>query len=165
MAEPGMEKSQKARLWVRILLAVSLALNLLFVGLTVGAAARFWKPDGHRPHPSVGAALIRALPSEHRKGLRDEIRVHRDEGRYEKGRREAEEIAEILTDVPFDPDALAEIAGRQLERHHGWLSAMQGAWLDRVSAMSVDERSEYATRLQSIMSQERPKREWYKSKN
>lgn len=163
MSEPKVEKSPRARMWVRILLAVSLALNLLFIGLAVGAAARFGGPDGRRPPPSVGAALIRALPSDHRRELRDEIRTHRSADRREQGRAEAQAIAEVLMAPRFDPDALAELAGRQLDRHHGRLAKMQGAWLERVKAMSAEDRHAYAARLQEIMSDTHDKHRWFGS--
>ena len=161
MSQPGPEKSSRARMWVRILLAVSLALNLLFIGLAVGAAARFGGPDGRRLPPSVGAALIRALPAEHRRGLRDQVRAQRDADRREQGRTEAQAISETLRAPQFDPDTLAELAGRQLTRHNGRLVAMQRAWLDQVKDMSAEERKAYAARLQEVMSGKHVRRHWF----
>lgn len=161
MSQPGPEKSSRARMWVRILLAVSLALNLLFIGLAVGAAARFGGPDGRRLPPSVGAALIRALPAEQRRGLRDQVRAQRDADRREQGRTEAQAISETLRAPQFDPDALAELAGRQLARNHGRLAAMQRAWLEQVKDMSFEERSAYAARLQEVMSGKHARHRWF----
>ena len=46
--EPPKPRTPK---WVRVLLALSLALNLLIIGLVGGAMVRFGGSDGMRPPP------------------------------------------------------------------------------------------------------------------
>ena len=52
---PEPEKETR-RVWPRVVLVVSLGLNLLFVGLMLGAVARHGGPEGRRTPPTVGAA-------------------------------------------------------------------------------------------------------------
>ena len=63
-AEPN-PAPRRSPLWMRVLLGVSLALNLAVIGLAVGASFRLLGPDGPLPH-TFGGALIRALPAEDR---------------------------------------------------------------------------------------------------
>lgn len=143
--------------WVRILLIVSLALNLLIIGLVGGAMMRFGGPDGMRPPPrSIGAVLYRALPGEDRRALWSSS--HRAHG-GNPGQRKAQILAvtEALRATPFDPGAI-ETA---LETHALELDKVQKSlqqnWLTRVQEMSDEQRQAYADRL------EKPaKRSWFR---
>lgn len=141
----------RMRPWLRVLLGVSLALNLLIVGLVAGAMMRFGGPDGMRPPPrSLGAALYRELPRDARKTIRaamtsgpDGLALHRRDG--------VREIAEALRTEPFDPVALAAALDARARAQAAWLSSVQAAWLDEVKAMSATERAAYAERLEDAL--------------
>lgn len=140
-----------SRNWMRVLLAVSLALNLLFVGLAVGAAMRFGGMAAHHRMPSVGAALFRALPEADRRNLRVRSRELLDHEHERPPMAEAGEIVAALTAEPFDRLALEAIVARETQRRHAWITATQKAWVDQVAAMSAAGRREYAERLQEVM--------------
>lgn len=135
----------KVRPWLRLLLAGSLALNLLVVGLVAGAAWRFAGPGHDRGPPPTGVALIRALPPADRQALRDRIRA---EAPPDTDRRaEAESLARALEAKPFDRDALAAEVARQTHARGSFQSILLKVWLDHVAAMDDDRRAAYADRL------------------
>ena len=61
--------TRRSPLWMRILLGVSLALNLAVAGLVVGASLRLIGPDGPPAPHTFGGALIRALPHDDRREI------------------------------------------------------------------------------------------------
>ena len=91
MAETtGLTKRQR-RMWLRILVIVSLTLNLLFIGLVAGTFARVGPPMPPPP-PSVGAAMFKAMPPDDRKEIRERMRGTRDMHRDERHASEAEAV-------------------------------------------------------------------------
>ena len=157
---PEPEKETR-RVWPRVVLVVSLGLNLLFVGLRRGAVARPGGPEGRRPPPSVGAALYRALPHEDRQELREATRPIRDrEQMRSRDEKDLERIVEALRASPFDAAALSELVNRDFERRRDGLASMQAAWLQRIERMSDEERDDYAGRLTEVFAP--PKHGWFK---
>ena len=156
MADQGTGKPPRMRTWVRVLLGVSLALNLAVVGIAAGAALRFGKPDGtHRPPPPIGALLYRELSREDRK----EMRSRAAETRQSHGDRRKDEVAQIdaaLRAVPFDPVALNEVLSAQTRKREAFQDEVQQLWLKRVSEMSDKERAAYADRLKHAVERHGP---------
>lgn len=142
------DRPPRMRLWVRLLLLASLALNLLFVGLVGGALMRQSGPPGRAMPQSVSSALFRALPEPERKAMRDTIReMRRSDGGRAKAMEDARLIAEVLRRQPFDRAALeAEIAahiGGELAR----VAAVRAAWLDQIEALGDQGRDAAADRM------------------
>ncbi len=74
MSDSDKQKAPRTGRWVRWLLAGSLAMNLLVVGLAIGAVMRFGGPENaRRPPPSLVATLYRALPREDRQAVRSAL--------------------------------------------------------------------------------------------
>lgn len=150
-------KPPKTRLWVRVLLGVSLALNLLVLGLIGGAMLRFGGPDGMRAPPrSVGAALFRELPREDRRALRAGAGESHDQ-RHVRLKADAKALGAALRATPFDAGAMeALLEGHAKTRAESHMS-LQRAWLDRVIAMSNAERQAYADRLERTLNRSKGK--------
>jgi len=151
MTDATDRKPPRMRLWLRILLGVSLALNLAVAGLAIGAAIRFGGPDGARPPaPPLGALLYRELPREDRRALfRD--RLGSREERRARRQADAAEIDAALRAVPFDVTRVEAFLATQANQHRDIEKAMRDAWLKRVSGMSDAERAAYADRLAEAM--------------
>lgn len=136
------------RLWLRILFGVSLALNLLFVGLAAGA---WWRLDSGtrdmRPL-STGAAIYRALPREERRALRRSAFEGQDAPRRER-RNNVAELTRILRAESFDAQAASNILARERALREAHTDAMRNAWIDRISAMNQAERAAYAERIEA----------------
>lgn len=144
-------KPPRMRLWLRLLLVVSLALNLLVAGLAVGAVIRFGEErERVRPPMPLGALLYRELPREDRKLLRDRNIGSREE-REARRRADAKELNAALRAVPFDPARIVAFLEREATRQEGLEEAMRQAWLNRVTAMDDTDRAAYADRLQQAL--------------
>lgn len=134
-----------------MLLVVSLALNLLIAGAVVGAliSGGKWRHHGPLRLEAMGGPLTRALSQEDRRAIGHEIRdtYRRDGTSRARHREEIERLVEVIRATPFDraavEDRLARIRGMFLER----LTLGQTLLLDRLEAMSDDERAAYADRL------------------
>ncbi len=154
-------KPPKTRLWVRVLLGVSLALNLLVLGLIGGAMLRFGGPDGMRTPPrSVGAAMFRELPRADRRALRTGAGETHDQ-RHVRLKADAKALGAALRATPFDAAAMATLLEGHAKTRADFHISLQRAWLDRIATMSDAERYAYADRLERALN--RPKgKDWRK---
>ncbi|MDX2485777.1 MAG: periplasmic heavy metal sensor [Pseudodonghicola sp.] len=146
-------KPPRMRPWVRVLLGVSLALNLAVAGLAVGAAIRFGGPEKMRGPQPLGAILYRELPRQDRRALRDDNFGSRAE-RTERRRADNAELDAALRTVPFEPERVAAFLDEQARRHSELEQVMRKAWLHRIEGMSVAEREAYADRLAEAMARD-----------
>lgn len=145
------DNSGSKKNWLRILLIVSLALNLLVIGLMIGAALRFGGPDSVRHPPrSLGSALYRALPDDMRKEMRQHSRSGH-EARRRDGFRDVDAIVGAMRAVPFDGDRLRDLMNRQLEDREKFHRSVQDTWFQRISSMTDTERTAYADRLEEVV--------------
>lgn len=139
------------RTWIKLLLGVSLALNLAVIGLVAGAMLRFGGADGmHAPPRSLGASLYRELPPKARRALRDDLAPGPDGGLPDHAA-QTRRLTEVLRSEPFDPDAAAATLTAHSAAQAERLTRMQDAWLVRVTAMSAAERAAYADRLEEAL--------------
>lgn len=142
----------KRRLWLRIVFGLSLALNLLVLGVAVGAALRFGGPDGaRRPPPVVGAALYRELPRDDRRAFRQAMEKSpqaRGPGRKEV----AGQIAALLRASPFDISALQALLDDQAAQRGQWQKAASQALIAQLARMDPQERAAYADRVEEALS-------------
>ena len=166
------QKPRKGRGW-KVLLVVSLALNLLFIGLIGGAMARFGGPGPHGGHEgarggSLGTAVFRALPKEDRRAmfrLMVSSRSSKPEREAGAGGQEALDLLANLRADPFNTETLLRFAEQQADRYSNRRQQFAKAWAERVSAMSVEERRAYADRLEDILNNRGKKRHWGKRKS
>jgi len=137
---------------IRALLFVSLALNLLVVGLVAGALLRFQRGDtmagpplGDLGYGPFAQALTREQQGELRKDLvsrAGDLRDNRAEIRDD-----IEAFLTALRATPYDPVAVRTIAERQQERLSARQQIGQQILMDRIDAMTDHQRAEFADRL------------------
>ncbi|MEP5732305.1 MAG: periplasmic heavy metal sensor [Sulfitobacter sp.] len=140
--------------WV---LGVSLALNLVFVGLIAGSAYRFHAKDAERhgadARPqSYGAAFARALPREARRQLRNSLResgLGTDKG-AERELLFTQMIALLRADE-FDRAAAQEILQAQAKTAVLMQGRAQAGWLTLVSEMDAEARRTMALELEDAL--------------
>ncbi len=151
--KPGM------KLWLKLLLAGSLALNLAVIGIAVGAAWRFSGTDRHWHRPQAIEPLIfRGLEPETRKSLR--LEAGGEHGSYHKRRRaESAAVIEALRSGSFDAAALRDMLRSQADARHAFHTKVQDAWVRKMEAMTPEERAAFADRMEERM-QQRGKR-WH----
>lgn len=150
------DTTPRPRRWLHLLLIVSLGLNLVMIGLALGAVLRFQGPEGIRAAPrSPGLALYHALPDRDRALMRRAMRNTGDRSRHA----EMDDIVTALQALPFNPDALESVLLRQASGREQATQAVQKLWIERVTAMTDKERTDYARKLARIS--RRAKDRWH----
>jgi uncharacterized membrane protein len=142
--------------WVKVLLAVSLALNLLVAGVVVGA--RFGDgPHGHdgRPGPRGGfdpalGPFSRALPEPYRDRALDELRARAGDARANRAALagQVSEMLSLLRDEPFDAQAMGAVLDAQSAVFAERGEIGRDVVLEQIAAMSPAERAALADRLE-----------------
>ena len=138
--------------WMRWLLVLSLALNLLVLGLVVGDALSGGGPGrGPRPVEMTLGPVARALDPADRRAILGELRGHPDLHHLGRGGREAglREVAAALRAEPFDADRARAALAMQSDRVVAAHAAVQEALLARIAAMTAEERAAFANRLEA----------------
>ncbi|MCE6957821.1 periplasmic heavy metal sensor [Cereibacter sphaeroides] len=150
---PTPASAPRAPLWMKIALAVSVALNLAVVGMAGGAAWRFHSDGGPRgPVRDLGfGPFSEALAPADRSALRQKFFDSR--GDFREARREMRaDFAAMLAALraePFDAAALQAVLDRQ--RVRGAEMAEVGSRLlgERIAGMTPEERRAFADRLEN----------------
>jgi len=140
-----MEQDVKPRKAWQIVLVVSLALNLLFVGLVGGA---FLRGGGAPPRGfdlQLGP-LSDALSRADRRKISDQIR--RDIGRSGLSRNERRVAFEALVSAveaqPFDPELLTRLIEDQQSRTTNLRTTALSAFVGHLTEMTAQERQTFA---------------------
>lgn len=158
------DQTPKPRLWLRILLFVSLAANLLVVGLVVGLA--FHRDDDnkrrHPPRPDqIGGPLTHALSPEDRREIGRAIwqEYRADRPNRDSFRAEYDAVLDALRSVPFDRTVVEQSLQRQIDFATQRQRIGQRILLERLTTMSDDERAAFADRLEEGMRRWNERRE------
>lgn len=147
------------RLWLRVIVFVSLAMNLLILGAVVGMLVlgpRF----GDRPHPPrvdrAGGPLTAALNREDKREIGRKLRRLYRDGRpnREAVRAEYREVIAALRADPFDATRVEASLKRQLNAVTERQALGHEVLLDHLGAMSVEARRAYAHRLEEGLENE-----------
>lgn len=149
-ARPG----AKAPRWMRGLLVVSLALNLLVVGLVAGSVLGKSRSGGRsvEAHEFQRHPLIGALARDDRREVMQQLR--RDNGQHRENakalRTRFRAYLEALRADAFDADAIEQLLKDQREAMGGWQDGVDGILLQTLSDMTPEERLAYADRLEEL---------------
>lgn len=134
---------------LRIVLVLSLALNLAILGLAAGFALR--DQDGRPPRGfdiSLGP-IGQALAPEDRAAIRDSLRGRSEGPRLQSNRQdEINTLMTALTQEPFDEAALRAALATPVNRMSKLQSDAVDALADRIAAMTQEQRAAFAGRLQ-----------------
>lgn len=135
---------------LRIVLVVSLALNLAVAGLAVGMALR-----GHDGRPPRGfdmslGPIGQALAPQDRAAIRDSLRQRGDLSGPRSNRQEdLDALLAALTRQPFDEDAMRIALATPVDRMSQLQASAVSALADRIGAMTDGERAAFAARLEA----------------
>lgn len=143
--------------WV---LGLSLALNLLVIGAIAGAALRYGgdRGAGVKGPPGIhsyGAPFVRALPREARRAFHRELRSRGGLPSRADRRAVYDEMALLLRQDPFEPEAIRDLLARQQQVAQGVQQQAHEAWLALVTRMTPAERAAVAERLQDSLRKRR----------
>lgn len=155
MTDPA-PQTPKPRSWMRPLLFVSLAGNLLIVGAVAGAML---SPDGPRKRFGeadralrgvVGEPFFRALPRHERRALERDAIANRDRVRESRASLQIrlDAFLAALRAEPFDRDQVARLMTDQRQAAIMRQELGEELLLNRLSGMSTEDRSAYADALE-----------------
>lgn len=142
------------RLWVRLVLFASLAVNMLVIGAVVGTVAMHGGgPDDRRRPPradQIAGPLTHALDHEERREIGRAIRSEYRKGRPSRGAMKAEydAVIQALRTEPFDATAVRDSFERQQAYAVDRMKIGQGILLDKLVAMTPEQRAAFADRLE-----------------
>ncbi len=148
MTQTDPSPAQNRRL--RLVLAASVAANLLVAGLAIGAAFH-GGPDRDQMSRDLGfGPFSEALDMTQRRALRDRLMQKTPEIRGAMQQRRAD-LAQLLTALrtePFDAGAMQRALDTMRTRLQGQLALGQDALADVLIAMPPEQRLEFADRLE-----------------
>ena len=146
---PNARPASRTPLWLRIVLLVSLAANLLVLGAVAGHVLRD-EPRGRVPRVDrVEAPMTFALSREDRREIGRALRKEYKENRPSRQEIQAEYrgiIAALRAD-PFDPEVVAASLARQRQTAQSRVESGHELLLQRLTAMTPAERRAFADRL------------------
>ncbi len=134
----------------KIVLIVSLAVNLLVVGIVAGALLA---GSHHRDRTALRglgyAPFVRALPDEDRMALHEALERDADSFRDNRAelRAQFEAFLTALRSDPFEAEEVERLFAEQRDRILERQLLGQGALLERIAAMSPEGRIAYADEL------------------
>lgn len=150
--------ARSPRTWPKVLLALSLAMNLAVIGAVLGAhyrdgrdARRFPPPARIEARDSGFGPYLDALPRDVRVRIGMALRdrgVALGVDRATLGREFDRMLAALRAD-PYDPDALAAVLEGQRSRVAARVDEARHVMLAEIAAMTPEERAAFANRLES----------------
>jgi uncharacterized membrane protein len=135
---------------MRVLLVLSLALNLLVAGLVLGDLLTHGRPGrGPRPVEMALGPLARALPEEDRAAILESLRDDPDLRAFRREEFSAglAAIAEALRAEPLDESRLRAAFAAQADRAARGQQAVRDALIAHLAAMPPGTRTVVADRL------------------
>lgn len=154
MTDP--EPTRRAGRGLRVALVLSLAVNLLVVGLVLGVAANRSdpRPSGRVPPELLNyGPLMRVLDTENREKLSKALAGQRHEIRQARRdvRRGFQDLVGALKAEPFDVDQVQQILSAQEDRVNGQVHQVRAQLLTQIAEMSPADRAALAERLSDAL--------------
>lgn len=157
-ANPNAPITPAGRPWAKIVLVLSLGLNLLFLGLIGGAILR----DGPQGRPMMVrevdfGSLTEALARDDRETLRRSFQRAAPElrGQRRDVQSDLAELMAVLRAPEFQRDKVEALFARHSERASRRQELGQQLMLDLLVAMPPDDRAAFADRLENAMKRSR----------
>lgn len=152
MADHDIPKAPRIKLWLRVVLFVSLALNLAVIGVVAGAIWRHGDDDKRRGARAdrVSLAYIRALSDADKRAIRDTMRAKMPDraDRRAQVRDSFDPVLSALRRDTVDRAVLADLFQAQFSKAEEGQRLARGAMLDRLAAMPASERRAFADRVE-----------------
>lgn len=166
------EKPVSKRRWGKVILVLSLAVNLLFVGAIIGAGwMRHNGGPGWRGPQGFVQHMLRDLPSEKQQSIRALLKNHRETLRPKFGqiRTQKRELKQVLRSEPFNVDNVRQ-AAEKLHISRQKLGENRTELLIKVlQQLTPDERKKMLENrlFRRLLSSGRPrhKRHWRPNRN
>jgi len=137
----------------KILLSISLAVNLAVAGLMAGAFVRKGTggPMGGNAQLNYARPYIQALPHDQRREVFDALRPAKGGADRVERRAHYADVATILRADTFDRAAIEVVLAKQSAFTLDVQSAGQTQWLNIIEKMNVEERRAYADGIEDAL--------------
>ena len=151
-------KPKRARNIWKVILAISLALNIAVLGAIGGAALRFSKgpPAGkaYLKERQIGSVYMRALNPDQKRELGRQMRELEKGSKENRVKMEAgfQEAIRILRSANFDREKFETVVNGHAARSNQRLKNAQMILLSHINSMDINERSTYADRIEIALS-------------
>ncbi|WP_224825848.1 periplasmic heavy metal sensor [Cognatishimia sp. MH4019] len=142
-------KSRAPR-WMRVVLVLSLALNLLIVGAVVGAVSS-GKKGGPRMSDVSFGPYTAALSREDRRALRRAIRDRSDRPNRAAARENFQTFLNVLRTEPLDVAEMTRVFEAQGALAQARQAAGKTALLEHIAEMGAADRAAFADRLEEVL--------------
>ena len=156
--DPETPVRMRTPIWLRVVLVLSLGLNLLVVGLVGGAMLSGGGPREHA-REARGNPFIVALPQDERRAVFGEMRREAGSGRRSHAELRARFDA-LLTEIraeEFDAGAVAALLEEQRSAGSARQEAGERVLIARLTQMTQAERMAYADRLEQALKRRGPR--------
>lgn len=158
MADDKTPQARPSRLW-RVVLVLSLALNLAVIGVVVGSAASGRWGDGPPRSFDLGLGPIaRALEPQERRAIGRKLREDRSLRDFDLRDRVNRVVAALQAD-PFEADVLRALLAEQSERITAVQATAQEVVVEQITAMTPERRRAFADQVLEEMSRARSLRD------
>jgi len=150
MSEQTTPQAKGTPRWIKIALIVSLAVNLGIAGVIGGAVLRAHDAMRNNIEAPEGVAMLaRAMPAQHQRALRHDMRMRRGELRpdREELRSLRNRFVVALRAEPFDIDAVNGVFADQREMLSNMTAAGHDSVIEQIRKMSPQDREKYIRRL------------------
>lgn len=154
MPSPDTDARPRRRIWLRVLLFVSLAINLAVAGLVGGAVLNATRDGDARPariSRELGLGpYIFAMEADDRRALQEASRLRKGDLRQSRTnwQQAFHDSLEVLRAEPFDPDRFRELVVLQSDLAAEGRKIGQEILVVQVSRMSHDARARFADKLE-----------------
>lgn len=145
---------RRVPIWVKVLLGLSLALNLAVVGAALGVSKRLKNAPGGPGAVNYALPYVATLERDERRAVGQHVRQKAESGDLpsRRARREGyREMIALLRAETWDADAAQAVLARQSNETLAVQAAAQGAWLEVMASLSAQERLAYAARLEEFI--------------
>lgn len=153
MTDPGSSPPVRTRcpVWVRVVLGLSLALNLAIAGLVAGFVLRGGPVARSGGGLGYAVPYIVALEREDRRAVFGAIRSDRALPDRRARRAQFDDMLTALRADPMDAARVADILDAQARATSQVQAVAQATWLARVQAMDVTQRRAYADAVERVL--------------
>ncbi|QYK43631.1 MAG: periplasmic heavy metal sensor [Paracoccaceae bacterium] len=147
--------------WLRVALAVSVALNLAVAGVIVGAVVRDGPPRGAAMRDFGLGPVAGALSDADRAALRRAFAARAPDLRAMRSgwRQDTAALVAVLRAEPFDPQAMRDTMESGARRVGDMIALSRGLLVDHVATMDPAARRAFAERLEAIGNRRGPSRD------
>ncbi len=139
-------------IWLKVVLAISLGLNLLVAGIVAGAL--IWDQPNRREAPGIREqglfSMIALLPRDDRKDFRDKVsKAQKQQPAHSYDPREwKQQLVAILRAETFDAEAFRSHLSERRKRYETFGVNGEAALSELLASKTHEERLKYADRLE-----------------